>query len=86
VVEGRLGEPGRVTTKETAAQPVPSPEEFEAAVAVVAQDAKLGPAVRDGKLQPYPAMPPLVNEELPDGRVERTLPTARPTPGTRSWA
>ena len=73
VVEGRLGEPGRVTTTETAAQPVPSPEEFEAAVAVVAQDAELGPAVRDGKLQPYPAMPPLVNEELPDGRVERTL-------------
>jgi len=73
VVEGRLGEPGRVTTKETAAQPVPSPEEFEAAVAVVAQDAELGPAVRDGKLRPYRAMPPLVNEELPDGRVERTL-------------
>jgi Copper amine oxidase, enzyme domain len=73
VVEGRLGEPGRVTTKETAAQPVPSPEEFEAAVAVVAQDPELGPAVRDGKLQPYRAMPPLVNEELPDGRVERTL-------------
>jgi hypothetical protein len=73
VVEGRLGEPGRVTTTETAAQPPPSPEEFEAAVAVVAQDATLGPAVRDGKLQPYRAMPPLVNEELPDGRVERTL-------------
>jgi hypothetical protein len=73
VVEGRLGEPGRVTTKETAAQPVPSPEEFEAAVAVVAQDAELGPAVRDGKLQPYRAMPPLVDEELPNGRVERTL-------------
>jgi hypothetical protein len=52
---------------------VPSPEEFEAAVAVVAQDAELGAAVRDGKLQPYRAMPPLVNEELPDGRVERTL-------------
>ena len=92
VVEGRLGEPGRVTTTETAAQPPPSPEEFEAAVAVVAQDAELGPAVRDGKLQPYRAMPPLVNEELPDGRVERTLtvacsrPTARPTPATRSWA
>ena len=73
VVEGRLGEPGRVTTKETAAQPSPSPEEFEAAVAVVAQDAELGPAVRDGRLQPYRAMPLLVDEELPDGRVERTL-------------
>jgi hypothetical protein len=73
VVEGRLGEPGRETATETAAQPVPSPEEFEAAVAVVAQDAELGPAVRDGKLQPYRAMPTLVNEELPDGRVERTL-------------
>jgi hypothetical protein len=73
VVEGRLGEPGKETVTETAAQPLPSPEEFEAAVAVVAQDAELGPAVRDGKLRPYRAMPPLVNEELPDGRVERTL-------------
>jgi hypothetical protein len=73
VVEGRLGEPGRETVTEKATQPVPSPEEFEAAVAVVAQDPELGPAVRDGKLQPYRAMPPLVNEELPDGRVERTL-------------
>lgn len=73
VVEGRLGEPGRETVTEKATQPVPSPEEFEAAVAVVAQDQELGPAVRDGKLRPYRAMPPLVNEELPDGRVERTL-------------
>jgi hypothetical protein len=52
VVEGRLGEPGKETVTETAAQPLPSPEEFEAAVAVVAQDAELGPAVRDGKLRP----------------------------------
>ncbi len=57
IVDGRLGEPGPVTTTETAAQPLPSPEEFEAAVAVVAQDAELGPAVRDGQLRPYPAMP-----------------------------
>jgi DNA-binding CsgD family transcriptional regulator len=37
VVEGRLVEPGRETVTAKATQPVPSPDEFEAAVAVVAR-------------------------------------------------
>ena len=57
----------------TVRQPLPSGEEREAAVAVVAEHAELGPAVRDGRLVPYRAMPPLLHEELPDGTVERTL-------------
>jgi hypothetical protein len=55
------------------AQPNPSPEEFEAAVSILTNDAKLGPAIRAGSLQPYPPMPPLVDIELPAGKVERTL-------------
>ena len=57
----------------TTEQPVPSPEEFEAAVAVVSKDPVLGPAIREGALQPYPAMPPLVDINLPTTKVERTL-------------
>ena len=57
----------------TTEQPVPSPEEFEAAVAVVAKDPVLGPSIREGLLEPYPAMPPLVDINLPTTKVERTL-------------
>ncbi len=54
-------------------QPVPSPEEFDAAVAIVSKDPTFGQAIRDGSLKPYPSMPPLVNISLPVGKVERTL-------------
>ncbi|HZM85632.1 MAG TPA: hypothetical protein VFF31_03650 [Blastocatellia bacterium] len=57
----------------TTEQPVPSPEEFEAAVAIASKDPSIGQAIRDGSLQPYPAMPPLVDIELPTNKVERTL-------------
>lgn len=54
-------------------QPLPSPEEFEAAVSIVSKDPVLGPAIRDGSVEPYPSMPPLVDINLPVGKVERTL-------------
>ncbi len=54
-------------------QPLPSPEEFEAAVSILSKDPEFGPAIRDGSLQPYPPMPPLVDISLPTSRVERTL-------------
>jgi hypothetical protein len=52
---------------------VPNPEEFDAAVVTLSKDPSLGPAIRDGLLQPYPAMPPLVDIDLPTTKVERTL-------------
>ena len=54
-------------------QPPPSNEEREAALDVVEQDPELGPALREGRLVAYRAMPPLVGPELPDGTVERAL-------------
>jgi hypothetical protein len=57
----------------TVRQPLPTPDERDAAVAILEQHPELGPAIRDERLIPYRAMPPLVNEELPDGTVERTL-------------
>ena len=82
------GEPSRVVA--TARQPLPSADELAAALEVIGEDPELGPAVRDGRLVPYRSMPPLVDEELPDGRVERTVTVglrpaaaASPTPARR---
>lgn len=54
-------------------QPNPSPEEFDAAVNILMRDPELGDAIRDGSLQPYPPMPPLVDIDQPVDKVERTL-------------
>jgi hypothetical protein len=54
-------------------QPNPSPEEFDAAVNILMRDPDLGGAIRDGSLQPYPPMPPLVDIDQPVNKVERTL-------------
>lgn len=54
-------------------QPLPNREEFDEAVEVLLEDDDLGPAIRGQRLAPYRPMPPLVETELPDGRVERTL-------------
>jgi hypothetical protein len=72
VATGRFSDPA-VEVRVITEQPVPSPEEFDAAVAILTKDPSFGPAIRDGLLQPYPAMPPLVDIDLPTTKVERTL-------------
>jgi hypothetical protein len=72
VATGRFND-SSVAVGLTTEQPVPSPEEFEAAVAILSRDSSLGPAIRDGLIQPYPAMPPLVDIDLPTTKAERTL-------------
>ncbi|MFL6032480.1 MAG: hypothetical protein ACJ73Y_06895, partial [Rubrobacteraceae bacterium] len=54
-------------------QPIPTREEFDEAVEILLEDEDLGPAIREERLVPYRPMPPLVEAELPDGRVQRTL-------------
>lgn len=54
-------------------QPIPSDEEFDAAVAVVSRNPKFGPGIANGTLTVYNPMPPLVDETLPVGKVHRTL-------------
>src|SRR6185369_1590348 len=54
-------------------QPVPSPEEFDEAVAVLTKDPTFGPGLKDGTRHAYPPMPPLVDQNLPVAKVERTL-------------
>src|SRR5262252_1876159 len=58
---------------ESAEQPLPSNEEYAEALSALTVHQEFGPHIREGRLQPYAAMPPLLLEELPDGRFKRTL-------------
>ena len=70
---GQLDRPDRASVSETATQPLPTREEFESAVEILANTSELGAALRRGELLAYRPMPPLVDVEAPDGRIERTL-------------
>jgi hypothetical protein len=73
VVDAPLDDPAHVSIRSTVKQPLPSGEEFDAAVAALRADDELGAAIAAGRLVPYRPMPPVVAEELEDGRVERTI-------------
>jgi hypothetical protein len=64
---------GSMEVSEAGHQPLPNREEFDEAVEVLLEDEDLGPAIREQRLVPYRPMPPLIEAELPDGRMERTL-------------
>ncbi|HET7270647.1 MAG TPA: hypothetical protein VFI90_06120, partial [Rubrobacter sp.] len=64
---------GSMEVSEAGYQPLPNREEFDGAVEILLEDEDLGPAIREQRLMPYRPMPPLIEAELPDGRVERTL-------------
>jgi Copper amine oxidase, enzyme domain len=70
---GALARPTNLEVTVSAAQPLPSEEEFAEAVRLVAKHADFVAALRDERLVPYRPMPPLIGESLPDGRVERTV-------------
>lgn len=73
IATGRLLKPTTLEVVESGLQPRPNQEEFDEAVSIVTKDPELGTSMREQRLQPYRPMPPLVGEELPDGRVERTV-------------
>jgi hypothetical protein len=73
VATGRLDDQESVEVSRAGYQPLPTTEEFDEAVEILLEDEDLGPKIRDQRLIPYPPMPPLIDAELPDGRVERTL-------------
>jgi hypothetical protein len=62
-----------IEVSEAGYQPLPNKEEFDEAVEILREDYDLGPAVRTQRFLPYRPMPPLIDSELPDGRVERTV-------------
>jgi hypothetical protein len=70
---GTLAKPSALAVSESGLQPRPSQEEFDEAVRIVSEDPEIGNALRDGRLRPYRPMPPLIREDLPDGRDARTI-------------
>src|SRR3954470_23864790 len=65
---------GSMEVSQSGHQPLPTREEFEEAVEILREDPDLGPALREQRVEPQPAMPPLITEPTrPDGRIERTL-------------
>ena len=85
-VEGDLDAPARLVVQELGMQPLPSGEEFAAAVAVTRDDPDLGPALREGRLEPYRPMPPVLALDGPEGEEERGVTVGlRPIgPGARN--
>lgn len=73
LVDGYLNRPNSVQISESGSQPLPSQKEFDAALKILQNDRDLGSAIREKRLQPYPPMPPLIEDVLLDGRVERTI-------------
>lgn len=54
-------------------QPLPSEEEFNAAVQILSRDPKFGAGIANGNLTAYRPMPPLINDSLPVGKADRTV-------------
>lgn len=73
LADGSLREPEHLQVRESALQPVPTPEEFASAVAVVERHPKLGPPLRSGRLKPYEPMPPLIVDDEAGGGQQRVL-------------
>ena len=73
LVEAPLDGSPHLDLTSTVRQPPVSGEEFAAAVRTIGDDDELGRSLREERLVTYRPMPPLVLEELPDGRIERTI-------------
>jgi hypothetical protein len=58
LVDGRVDDLDRVDVSESGIQPLPSAEEFDAAVDILREDPELGPAIRERQLQAQLALPP----------------------------
>ena len=81
---GSLRRPTSLEVTESGLQPRPSGEEFQEAVSIVRKSPEFGDPLANETLRPYRPMPPLLGEELPDGRVERTVTVGLlPQEGTR---
>lgn len=73
VASGSVDDPSTADMTETSRHPRPDPDELAEAVEILKRDPELGPDIESGALEPYQAMPPLLNNTLPDGSVERTI-------------
>jgi hypothetical protein len=65
--------PGSIEVEDVSADPLPSADEFAAAVDILRHDRSLRAQIDEGTIEPYAPMPPLVDIEMPDGRRDRTI-------------
>jgi hypothetical protein len=65
--------PGQVEMRVLGHQPLPSGEEFAAAVEIVKHERDLRELLSNGEIAAFRPMPPFMDRQLPDGRFERTL-------------
>ena len=65
--------PGTVEVRVLGHQPLPTGDEFAAAVDIVRHERDLRERLASGEIAVYRPMPPFLDRRLPDGRVERTL-------------
>ena len=75
-VKGILEEqdkPKIVDIEESNLQPLPNNEEFQEALQIFRQDKENSHLLDNQQIQYYPPMPPILNNELPDGTIQRTI-------------
>ncbi|MGH9997245.1 MAG: hypothetical protein ACRD7F_04480, partial [Nitrososphaeraceae archaeon] len=75
-VKGILEEqdkPKIVDIEESNLQPLPNNEEFQEALQIFSRNKKNIDSLVNEQIQIYPPMPPLLNTELPDGTIQRTI-------------
>ncbi|MFZ0063391.1 MAG: hypothetical protein WAL47_15270, partial [Pyrinomonadaceae bacterium] len=73
IVLSQFSKPGDLDVSVSWFQPLPSPDEFDAAVKIIENDSQLGAALREKKLVPYFPMPPLYFAPGIKTRPERVL-------------
>lgn len=72
-LRGRMRDPDEVSVEESNRQPLPSDEEFAAAVQVLRDDPDMAAQIRRENLVPYQPMPPLISTESAAGDVSRVI-------------
>jgi hypothetical protein len=71
--EGSLNEPQKLAVTESGVMPIPSPEEFAAAVEVVMCDKELGPMLGNDPAKAYAPMPPLIVDDEAGSGLRRVV-------------
>lgn len=70
---GSFDNPGVLQVSSSNYQPLPNPEEFQAALAILENDEQLGLALREKRVSAYEPMPPLYFGPAIAGRVPRVI-------------
>jgi hypothetical protein len=73
LVRGVIDDVRQIEVEERGLQPVPSPDEFQRAAALVGRDEELGPLLREDRLRTYRPVPPLVTSGQPGDGENRML-------------